>query len=141
MTRTERIFHMVLFEVIALVILTLVAVLTTGNHTLSMGGLVLTLSAIAMIWNYFYNWAFDKAVKGERIKRSKRTRLIHGIGFEVGMILLSFPVIMWALSLNFLSVLLMDFGFVSFFFVYAIIFNWLYDLASNNFKKLKGEAL
>lgn len=130
MTTKERIIHMVLFEVIALVLLTVIAILTTGNDAKKMGGLAILLSFIAMFWNFGYNFVFDKVVPGERLARTKFTRLLHGIGFELGMVILSFPILMWFLKMDFVSILIMDIGFVTFFFIYAIAFNWLYDLAS-----------
>ncbi|WP_133407346.1 PACE efflux transporter [Parashewanella tropica] len=133
MTKKERIIHTVLFEAIALTLLTLGAIITTGKDAFSMGGLVVLLTVIAMFWNYGYNLAFDKVVPGNRLSRTKRTRLFHGIGFELGMVILTFPVIMWFLKTDFISVLIMDIGFVTFFFVYAIAFNWLYDIARNRF--------
>lgn len=128
MSRKERIFHMVLFEGLALALLTLIAIVFTGKDALSMGGLAIVLSVIAMFWNYAYNVLFDKMVPGERLARTKRTRIVHGVGFELGMIVFSFPVIMAFLDLDFITVLVMDIGFVTFFFVYAILFNWGYDV-------------
>lgn len=128
MTRTERVFHMVLFEALALVLLTVFAVIFTDENALAMGGLAITLSLIAMVWNYAYNLLFDNLFPGDRLARTKRLRLAHGAVFELGMILLSFPVIMWFLELDLMTVLIMDLGFVTFFFVYAIVFNWSYDV-------------
>ncbi|NLS11834.1 PACE efflux transporter [Vibrio sp. SM6] len=133
MTRKERIFHMVLFEVIALAILTIAAMIITGKDPLSMSGLAITLSLIAMVWNYAYNLLFDRWHPGDRLKRTKRIRLLHGIGFELGMIALSFPVIMWMTGFGFFHVLIMDMGFVAFFFTYAIIYNWVYDIVRQRF--------
>jgi uncharacterized membrane protein len=124
---------MVLFELIALIFLTIGAIIITDNEAFSMGGLAILLSFIAMFWNYGYNVAFDKAVPGNRLDRSKNIRLLHGVGFESGMIVISFPVIMWFLKLDFFSVFMMDIGLVAFFFIYAIVFNWLYDISRYSF--------
>lgn len=54
----ERLLHTKLFEIIALVILTLFAVFFNGEETAAMTGLAIALSLIAMGWNYLYNLLF-----------------------------------------------------------------------------------
>lgn len=129
MTHKERILHSVLFEGLALIIVTFVGSLLTGQGAVDMGILGFILSIIALVWNYLYNWMFDHLVPGERIHRNKKTRVVHGLGFEFGMLVLSFPVIMWMLALDFWSVLWMDIGFATFFVIYGIAFNYYYDVA------------
>lgn len=128
MTMKERIIHMILFEAIALAMFVPLAMLATGNGAGSMTALSVMLSLIAMVWNFIYNWGFDCCFSDDRLSRTFAMRLAHGAGFELGMIVTSFPIIMWMLNLDFLTVLLMDIGAVTFFFFYAIIFNWAYDL-------------
>ncbi len=127
MSIRERILHMLIFEAIALVLLAILGVLTTGKEPLTMTGLAFTLSLIAMGWNYFYNWGFDCIFGEERISRTLQTRIIHGAGFELTLLVVTLPVMMWFLKMDFLTVLLLDLGAVAFFFLYAIIFNWVYD--------------
>lgn len=128
MSFKERIFHALLFEIIALVLLTLIAVFITGNDIAEMSGLAIMLSLIAMLWNFIFNIIFDKIHGAERISRSLWIRLQHGFGFELGMLIFSFPVIMWVLQLDLLSVFLLDVGAMVFFLIYAIVFNWVYDV-------------
>lgn len=119
---------MVLFELIALILLAALASLVVGDGMAKMAGLAVTLSLIAMGWNYIYNLGYDRIFGSDRASRTLKTRILHGLGFELGMMLLSFPVLMWVLQLDFISVLVMDIGVVLFFVVYAIGFNWTYDL-------------
>ncbi|MGI9293854.1 MAG: PACE efflux transporter [Pseudomonadales bacterium] len=132
MSTKERIFQMVLFEVVALVILVGAAMLFIEKEVFTVTGLAIALSVIAMLWNYAYNLGFDKVFGGDRITRSLKMRIAHGAGFELGMIAVSFPVIMWALKLGFLAVLILDIAVVLFFFVYAIVFHWVYDVVRHN---------
>ena len=92
-----------------------------------MAGLALSLSLIAMTWNYVYNYGYDKIYGADRSKRTKKTRILHGLGFELGLMLVTFPLLMWVLQLDFWTVLVMDIGIVIFFVLYAIAFNWAYD--------------
>ncbi len=128
MSLKERIFHSLLFEAIALVLLTLLAVMVTGNDIAKMSGLAIALSMIAMVWNFAFNILFDKLYGEDRISRTLGQRIQHGFGFEFGMLVFSFPVIMWVLQLDLITVFLMDVGAMIFFLLYAIVFNWIYDI-------------
>ncbi|NOH95841.1 PACE efflux transporter [Vibrio sp. 99-70-13A1] len=127
MSHKERILHMVLFELIALVIMAGLATYITGNGAGEMAGLALSMSLIAMGWNYLYNFGYDKVFGADRSKRTKSVRVLHGLGFELGLLVMTLPVLMWVLQLDFLTVFIMDIGLVIFFVLYAIGFNWTYD--------------
>jgi uncharacterized membrane protein len=135
MSFKERIFHALLFEAIALVLLTLLAVIVTGNDIAKMSGLAIALSMIAMVWNFAFNILFDKLYGEERISRPLIQRNHDGFGFDLGMLVFSFPVIMWVLQLDFLTVLIMDIGAMIFFLLYAIAFNWIYDITRARYVK------
>ncbi|MEZ9883165.1 PACE efflux transporter [Vibrio splendidus] len=127
MSHKERMLHMVLFELVALVLMAGLATYITGNCAGEMAGLALAISLIAMAWNYVYNYGYDKIYGADRSKRTTKTRVLHGLGFELGLMTVTLPVLMWVLQLDFLTVLIMDIGLVIFFVLYAIAFNWAYD--------------
>lgn len=129
----ERILHSVLFEAIALVFVITAAIVFTDTEAKSATGLAVGLSLIAMVWNYIYNLGFDRIFGQNRIKRSIKMRLGHGLGFELGMIVATLPLMMWVLQLDFWTVFIMDLGVVIFFLVYAIIYNWAYDVIRERF--------
>lgn len=128
MSTIERLFQSVLFEILALAILTLLAILVTGGEATTMTGLAVALALIAMGWNYIFNLIFDKKYGHDRLSRTIKMRIAHGICFELGMLIVSLPVIMWALNLGVWAALVLDIGVVVFFLVYAIAFNWAYDV-------------
>ncbi|MEH6346985.1 MAG: PACE efflux transporter [Bermanella sp.] len=128
MSTIERLFQSVLFEILALAILTLLAILVTGGEATTMTGLAIALALIAMGWNYIFNLIFDKKYGHDRLGRTFKMRIAHGICFELGMLIVSLPVIMWALNLGVWAALVLDIGVVVFFLVYAIAFNWAYDV-------------
>ena len=143
MKTKERIFHALLFEALALILLISLASLLPGQETAAMTGLAISLSVIAMAWNYIYNLIFDRFCPGDRLKRSFKLRLGHGLGFEAGMILASFPVIMWVTKMSFWTVFVLDIGAVVFFIIYAIAYNWAYDVIKEKFwpkQEPQGEA-
>jgi uncharacterized membrane protein len=128
MSVAERIVHMILFELFAIFFMTIIAFLL-GDRSLGHSTfLAVVLSSIAMAWNYFYNWGFDKVFGEDRLSRSVRMRFGHGLGFEIGITVLTFPIIMWFLQAGLWTVLLANLGVMLFFFVYAIAFNWIYDV-------------
>ena len=56
----ERILHALLFELIALVAITLLAVIITDQQAGAMTALAVVLALIAMVWNYAFNVFFDR---------------------------------------------------------------------------------
>lgn len=128
MNTKERIFHSVLFEAIALIFVITAATVFTDAGAKSATGLAVGLSLIAMCWNYIYNLGFDRIFGQNRIERTFKMRIGHGLGFELGMIFATLPLMMWVLKLDFWTVFVMDIGVVIFFLIYAIVYNWAYDL-------------
>lgn len=128
MNTRERIIYSILFEVIALCFMISATRLFTDVEFSSATGLAISLSLIAMCWNYIYNLGFDFKFGYDRINRSLKIRLFHALTFELGLTVLTVPLMMWVLQLEFWVIIIMDIGVILFFLVYAIIFNWCYDL-------------
>lgn len=126
-TVKERIFHSVLFEIIALTLMAFVAFTFTEKDPLLLTGLGLFMSLLAMTWNYIYNLGFDKKFGSDRLSRNFKKRFFHAIGFEFGLIFVSIPLFMYVLKLSFIDVLFINIGLNVFFLIYAIVYNWLYD--------------
>lgn len=64
-------------------------------------------------------------------------RVLHGFLFELGLLVVTIPIIMLHLDMNFLHALKLDLGVILFFFIFAIIFNWVYDLLRQTFNPTK----
>lgn len=131
MSTKERIFHSLLFEIIALILLIPLGSLISNIDMKSMTGLAIGLSLTAMCWNYVYNLIFDKYFGENRIDRSLVMRIGHAIGFEFGLLIVTLPAIMWMLNIGFINALILDMGMLIFFIVFAMMFNWCYDLAKH----------
>lgn len=127
MSVKERILHSLLFEAFALCILMVTARLFTSHNPGVVGGISLALSLLAMGWNYVYNLGFDHIFGHDRLSRKLGIRILHGLGFEVGFLIVSIPLLMWVLQMDFWTVFILDLGVVIFFLVYSIIYNWAYD--------------
>ena len=128
MSTKERIFHSLLFEMIALALLVPFGSLISGAGLGHLAWVAVTLSLMAMLWNYVYNLLFDRLFGTDRVNRNLLLRVAHGVVFELVLVVVTIPVIMWALELGFIAALLLDLGMITFFLLFAIAFNWSYDI-------------
>lgn len=127
MSVKERIFHSALFEGLALIIVVPISIFLMTAETVTMTWLAVAMSVSAMIWNYIYNLGFDAFFGHQRIKRRLIMRVFHSLGFEVGLLIATVPLIMWMLDLVFYPALTFAVGLVFFYLIYAIAFNYGYD--------------
>ncbi|WP_298774784.1 PACE efflux transporter [uncultured Shewanella sp.] len=124
----SRIFHAVLFECIALLILIPASYLMTDEGSMTLSMVMVGLSLFAVIWNYIYNLIFDWKFGYDRLSRTLYLRIFHSCCFEIGLIVFTLPVVAFVLSISLMSAFLLEAAFFAFFFVYAIVFNWVYDI-------------
>lgn len=127
MQTKERLFHAVSFEALALAIIIPVTSLITGKGTSDLAIVGVGLSLFTVVWNYFYNIAFDRLCPIAREQRSLKVRILHTFGFEGGLIFITVPTIAWFLGITLLEAIMLEAGFLVFFFFYATGFNWCYD--------------
>ncbi|HSH49641.1 MAG TPA: PACE efflux transporter [Halomonas sp.] len=121
----ERVAHMSLFEAGGLLSVTPLASWLSGHGMLEIGGLAAAISVLAMLWNLIWNRFFDVWVPSRR--RSVMQRLAQAVGFELGLLTTTVPLIAWWLKIGLVDALLMDIGFLVFFLLYAMAFNTLFD--------------
>ncbi|MCY9874595.1 PACE efflux transporter [Vibrio barjaei] len=125
----DRLRHTVLFEVFLLIITTPLA--KYAFHASTENALItsVSLTTIAMAWNFIFNWIYDwnLARLGKSSEKTLSMRIGHALAFEGGLIILTVPVIAYTLSLSLLDALIADIGFVIIALIYAFIFNWAYD--------------
>ncbi|MBH0029039.1 PACE efflux transporter [Pseudoalteromonas sp. SWN29] len=127
MNTLERIFQALIFEMIALFIIVPASVYFGGFATGKMAIVGIGLSIFAMLWNYIYNIVFDKIAGHNRKDRSLLTRVTHACGFELGMVVITLPVLAWYLNITWLAAAALEAGFLVFILIYTYIFNVLYD--------------
>lgn len=124
----RRIVHAVVFELIAIVLVTAAFSLLTEAETGSSTVLAALCSTIAMGWNMVYNKGFEawEAKQASR-RRSVLRRSMHALGFEFGLVVLLVPLIAWWLGVGLWQALVLDIGLMLFFLVYGFAFNWAFD--------------
>lgn len=126
----DRIRHAIFFELILLVICVPVFSLISGKPVEEMGALGVSLSLIAMVVNYIYNYAFDHALVwlGKSVQqRSTLMRIVHAVLFEAVLFGATVPLIMGFMGITFMQALVLDIGFMIFVPCYAFVYNIAYD--------------
>jgi uncharacterized membrane protein len=128
-TLKDRFRHTLLFEIIALSIVVTGGSWILGRPVEIIGALSLMFSALAMGWNFIFNWMFDLWDRKYRAmaKRGFRIRALHALLFEVGMVSAGIFLVAWWLEVSLWQAFVIDIGFSIFFLFYAYGFNWAYD--------------
>ena len=123
----ERALQSILFEVLAVSISVAGLMLFTDHDVTSLSGTMIVIASIAMVWNYFFNYFFDKVVTGDKDKRSFSLRIVHVILFEAGLLIATIPVMAYILNIGLWEAFIMDLGVTIFITIYAFVFNFSYD--------------
>ena len=125
-----RIIHMLGFEVFGVIIFTPFAMLVLNESIFHIGVIAIAISLMAMVWNFIYNYIFDlieSSLNGHRSTRKISMRLLHALLFEVGLLIVTVPLVAYWLEMSLLNALLVDIGFVVFYLVYAFFYNYIFD--------------
>lgn len=122
----ERIMQSIVFEIGCIIVGYIVMQFMPheGGNPLMVAVL---LSLTAMVWNFIFNWVFDKCVRGERIDRGPVIRVIHAVLFEGLLLIATIPMIMYFMNMDFMAAFMADIGMTLIILVYTYIFNWVYD--------------
>ena len=123
----ERIFHAVIFEVIAVAACAPALAWVMDKPLAQMGALTLMFSMIAMLWNLVFNVLFDGAQRRWGFERGVLARLSHALLFELGLIFMLVPLAAWWLSVSLMTAFWLDIGLILFFLPYTLGYNWAYD--------------
>ncbi|MEX0971029.1 MAG: PACE efflux transporter [Paracoccaceae bacterium] len=126
----DRIRHAISFEIIGLVLVTPLGAWAFDLPLHSIGVLALVAATLATMWNYIFNYGFDRAMLRLRGDVGKKVwhRVLHAVLFELGLLIILVPLIAWHLDISLMAAFIMDVAFALFYLVYAFVFNWLYDV-------------
>jgi uncharacterized membrane protein len=124
----RRIIHGLSFELIALVLAIPIAAWVFNDGLLHIGIMTAVISVLAMGWNIVFNRLFEgwEARQTDQ-RRTMQRRILHALGFEFGLLVVTLPLIAWWMKIPLWEALLTDLGFLLFFLVYGFIFNWGFD--------------
>lgn len=127
----DRLRQVLLFELGGLVLITPPFAWLSGVPIEASLGLLAVVAMIAALWNAVYNTSFDW-VEGRLVgrladHRPALWRMVHAVGFEGGLVLVSVPVVMQWTGMGWLAALSADIGLALAYVVYAFVFNIAYD--------------
>ena len=88
----ERVFHAVLFEVLSVSLSIVLLMAFTDHQVGALSGTMIIIATIAMAWNFVFNWVFDKFFPGDKTQRTIAMRIFHVVLFEIGLLVLTIPV-------------------------------------------------
>ncbi|WP_211209448.1 PACE efflux transporter [Thiofilum flexile] len=126
--KTRRIIQAVLYEAIAVVFVGPGLTYLFDHPPISTLTLAVLMSTIAVIWSYVFNAVFERWESTQNVKgRPWKHRLLHGLGFEGGLLITLVPLMAYWLNITLLAAFIADLGVLAFFFIYAIIFTWCFD--------------
>lgn len=126
--RTRKIIYAVSFEVLGLLVSTLALLAMSDASPASSFWLSVVVSVMALIWNYIFNTMFEGWEKGQKQRgRGPRRRLAHALLFEAGFMLMTVPVIIWALDTSFWEGLFYDLVLTVVFVIYTYLFTLGFD--------------
>jgi uncharacterized membrane protein len=128
---SDRIRHSIFYEMVLLVLLIPLGAIFLEQSPSKIGVLGISLSLMAMVWNYLYNIGFDKILISLRrplYPRGFGLRVTHALLFEGGLVFVTVPIMMWGLGVGLWQALAIDLGFLIFVPIYTLIYNWCYDL-------------
>ncbi|MFB2539710.1 MULTISPECIES: PACE efflux transporter [unclassified Acinetobacter] len=123
----ERIFHAILFEVLAVILSIIGLSIFTQHNTSALASIVILISLLAMLWNMIFNWIFDRFFTARRETRGIKIRLIHVLCFEGGLLLMTLPLVAYILNISLWQAFILDLAMTLFIMIYTLIFNWAYD--------------
>lgn len=126
-TVLERFLHALVFEVLAIGLSAPLAAVLSGHSMTDMGVVTVVIAVMALIWNMVYNALFDRFLAATRKSKTLVLRIWHSIGFELGLLLMAIPFVVWWLNIGLWEALVLDIGLILFYLPYAYIYNLAYD--------------
>lgn len=123
----QRLIHAVVYEAILWVLVSygLSYFLTLPFE--ESGLLIFAMCVISVVWNMLFNILYEKAEKKYKFKRTVFYRILHAIGFEGGLMIITTPMFAYYLGVSFIDAFLLDFSLVNCILVYTFIYQWCYD--------------
>lgn len=124
----RRVLYVTLYELIAIAAATLGLAVLTGQGAGHSGVIAVAASAVAVVWNVVFNWAFERWESRQVVRgRSVGRRIAHAIGFEGGLVFTLVPLFAWWFNVSLWQAFVMDLALIVFFLCYTFVFNWVFD--------------
>ena len=129
----RRIIHALSYEIILLIIIALALSFIFQMPMEVTGTLGIAMAMTSVIWNMVFNHFFEKFEAKRHLKRTVGMRILHAIGFEGGLMLVTIPMVAYAMNMSIGQAILLDLSMTSCILVYTFIFQWCYDQIEKHF--------
>ena len=124
----RRVLYVTLYELIAIAVATAGLAQLSGQGAGHSSVVAVAASAIAVLWNVVFNWAFERWESRQTVRgRSVARRVAHAIGFEGGLVFTLVPLFAWWFKVSLWDAFVMDLALIAFFLCYTFVFNWAFD--------------
>ena len=124
----RRVLYVTLYELIAIAVATAGLAQLSGQGAGHSSVVAVAASAIAVLWNVVFNWAFERWESRQAVRgRSVARRVAHAIGFEGGLVFTLVPLFAWWFKVSLWEAFVMDLALIVFFLCYTFVFNWGFD--------------
>ncbi|ETD69727.1 hypothetical protein V757_08670 [Pelistega indica] len=124
----ERFFYAFLFEVLGIGISTPLAAWLSDHEMMSMGVVTVVIAIMALLLNMGYNALFDWYLKKNHFTKTTKVRIVHAVGFETTLFMMTIPFICWYLGIGAWEAIVLDIGLILFYLPYTYLFNLCYDI-------------
>ncbi|MFV9474109.1 multidrug/biocide efflux PACE transporter [Advenella sp. RU8] len=123
----ERFLHAFCFEALAIGISAPLAAWLSGESMFDMGVVTIVIAVMALVWNMIYNTGYDRLARRFGWVKTVTVRVMHAIGFELGLLVMAIPFVAWWLEMGLIEALILDFGLIMFYLPYTYVYNLVYD--------------
>lgn len=126
--RPRKLVYAITFETLAILLSTVLLAILSQSQSHNSLPVAITVSVIALIWNYIFNSFFELIESKLKIKkRTVMVRLTHAISFELGLFFFTIPLYMWWYNVGFIKAISMEITILVFFFIYTYLFTLIFD--------------
>lgn len=129
----RRLIHALSYEIILLVIIAVALSFIFDMPMEVTGSLGVAMAVTSVLWNMVFNHYFEKFEQKRQLKRTIKVRILHAIGFEGGLLLVTIPMVAYAMQMTIVQAIILDFSLTMCILVYTFIFQWCYDMVEAKF--------
>jgi uncharacterized membrane protein len=127
--KQRKVVQAISYELLALVFIVPLAAWLFDNSLAVSGAVALLVSLLAVSWSMLFNTVFERwEARQRQPQRTFKRRMLQALGFELGLLLATVPLIAIGLNISWWQALLSDLGLMLFFLLYALFFQWGFDL-------------
>lgn len=124
----RRLVYVVGYETLGLLVGTTVMTLLTGSPPTTTGPMAIMITVVAAVWNLAFNYLFE-AWERRRRDRTRTTyrRILHAVAFQLTLVCLLIPLIVWWLEITLVQAFLLDLVFIVYIPFFTFAYNWTSD--------------